>query len=257
MSIKTISKEALSVIEQYRNLPLGNTVSSVPYYNNKKNRARAALKTFIGKGSPHNIVEEVESIMIKSHIVPETLDGLSLKKIMVDNNIGIECSGFVYHVLEAENQQKNHGPLAKKLSFPNCHGLIGKFRCSIRPVENCDVSTFSHKDNSHEIKLSDIVPGDFISMIGDQEESEHDHIMIIDQVEYEGSLPKIIYYSHAAAYPEDGLLGSGVKKGTITVNDINKPITLQLWTEEGREGQNNRLFVRASKSNTSIRRFNW
>jgi hypothetical protein len=94
-------------------------------------------------------------------------------------------------------------------------------------------------------------------MINDAEESERDHILVIHQVEYQNFIPYKLHYSHAVAYPEDGIYGTGIKQGTIEITDINKPVTEQVWTENGRQGEANRIFQRALKSKTEIRKLNW
>lgn len=257
MNTKIISNRASEVIDQYAHFRFGSAVASIPYFNNKTVKARAALRTYIGKGSPKDLYEEMQTIAVKSHLVPDSLADEALKKILVENNLGIECSGFVYYVLNAESQERKTGDLSAKLSFPNCHGLIGKIRCSLRPAENCDVATFAHEKNSHPVAIKDALPGDIIAMTADAEEAVRDHILVIHQIEYQNFVPVKIHYSHAIAYPEDGIYGSGIRQGTITISDANKPIADQIWDENGKVGQANRLYVRAQKSVTTIRRMNW
>jgi hypothetical protein len=90
-----------------------------------------------------------------------------------------------------------------------------------------------------------------------QTAQNRDHILVIHQVEYQNFIPYKLHYSHAVAYSEDGLYGSGIKQGAIEILDISKPITEQKWIENGKQAQENRLFVRANKSNTEIRRLRW
>ncbi len=269
MNIKTLSNHSLSVIEQYLHFIVGNAVCSVPYFNNKTIRARAALRANIGKGSPNDILEEVETIIIKNRIDPKNLDGQTLKKILTDNNIGVECSGFAYYILNAENEERGNGSLDKHISFVNCSGVIGKIRCSLRPVENCDVSTFAADKNSRPITIREVQPGDMITMTSLNDKNiytinpennplnERDHILIIHQVEYQNFIPTKIHYSHAVAYPEDGIYGTGIRQGGIEVMNPDGSITEAAWTEEGRTNNDNRLFVRAQNSKTEIRRLKW
>jgi hypothetical protein len=135
---KQLSEKALSSIDGYARFKIGNAVCSVPYFNNKKVGSRATLRTYIGKGSPADIREETQELLKKTHVDAARLSGETLHKLLVDNNIGIECSGFVYHVLNAESISRNGQSLNKQISFVNCGGLLGKMRCSLRPAENCD-----------------------------------------------------------------------------------------------------------------------
>jgi len=55
--------------------------------------------------------------------------------MLADANIGIDCSGFAYYVLNAESAETDKGPLDKYLSFVNCKGLLGKI-ARIQAAEN-------------------------------------------------------------------------------------------------------------------------
>ena len=257
MNTKTLSTHAISVIDQYLRFNIGGDTCSIPYFNNKTTRARAALRTFIGKGSPKDIHDEVGALLVKAHASPESLTDETLKKLLIDNNIGIDCSAFAYYVLNAENKERNKQTLDKHLSLIHCHGILGKIRGALRPTENTDVQTFADTENSNVVQIEHIQVGDMITMINDAEESERDHILVIHQVEYQNFIPTKIHYSHAVAYPEDGIYGTGVKQGTIEIIDSHKPITEQRWTENGKVQEQNRLFVRAQKSKTEVRRLKW
>lgn len=267
MSLKTLSQPSLNVIDGYARFKLGNAVCSVPYFNNKTIRARASLKAYIGKGSPEDILEEAQSLAMKNRVDLRTFNQESLKKFLVENNLGIECSGFAYHVLDAESRARGFGPLEKHISFINCKGIFGKIRCSIRPAENCDVSTLASNENSRTIATDDVQPGDMITLTGSSTSgkatalvpvfsgSERDHVLVIDRVTYDsGDFPQEISYSHAVSYPEDGLYGSGIRHGTIAITDHSKSITSGSWTEGSLEGRNDNLFQRALKCRTEIRR---
>jgi len=276
MQSQTLAEPAMKTIGDYLHFKIGSASVSVPYFNNKTTRTRAALRTFIGKGNPSDIRAELEVISVNGHVDENTLDSESLKKMLVDNNLGIECSGFTYHVLEAESIARGFGRLKKHLSFCGNRGLIGKIRSNLRPVENCNVATFADDSNSKIIPLTDVRPGDIITMTASNDNddfrtiggsTERNHILVIHEVVYEikdgRSTPSKIFYSHAVAYPEDGIYGTGVRQGEIEISDTHKPITEAKWTEEGKIGKTsissstNRLFLRAQKSLTEIRRLNW
>ena len=268
MNTKTLTPRTMSVIDQYLHFKVGAAVCSVPYFNNKTVRARASLRAEIGKGSPKDIYDEVQALLIKQHIPIDALANESLKTMLADANIGIDCSGFAYYVLNAESAETNKGSLDKHLSFVNCKGLFGKMRAKFRPAENCDVTTLADDKNSRVISLNEAMPGDIITMIDDQSSSsssklqapssnERDHILIVHQVDYQNFSAFKLYYSHAVAYPEDGLYGCGIKQGTIEITDSKKPLTEQEWSENGLTGAANRIYSRALKSKTELRRLKW
>ena len=257
MNTKVLSNRALSVIDQYLHFKFGSAVCSIPYFNNKTVKARGALRPVIGKGSPEEIYEEVQALLLKSHVPSDTLADESLKKLLSDADLGIDCSAFAYYVLNAEIEERGKGALDKHVSFVNCTGVVGKLRCALRPIENCDVSTLAHEKNSKAIEPKDAQPGDIIVMTGGPADFERDHVLVIHQVEFQNFAATKIHYSHAAAYPSDGVYGSGIKQGEIEVTDPNKPLLEQRWIENGQEGLSNFIFTRAQKARTEIRRLNW
>lgn len=257
MNTKTLSNRALSVIDQYLNFKVGTAVCSVPYFNNKTVKMRGGLAVHGGKGSPKEIFEEVEALLVKAHAAPSSVTPDSLRKLLVDNNIGIDCSGFAYYVLNAESEETGKGTLDKHLSFVQANGFFGRIISSLHPVKNSGVITFADNKNSRTIPLAEIKPGDMITMLSDVEGNERNHILVIHQIEYQNFIPYNIHYSHAVAYPEDGVYGTGIKQGTIEISDIRKPITEQIWIENGKQGEANRIFARAQTSTTELRRLKW
>lgn len=254
MNTKTQSEKALAVIDQYLHFRVANASCNIPYFNNKRAGVRASLRATIGKGSPKEIFDEVEISALREKVDLRTLSNDTLKKFLIDHTIGIDCSGFVYHVLNAESRFRKLGTLDKHLHFPFCHGIVSKIRCKIRPTENTSVQTIASNANSHVVAQSDIQPGDFITMTkrpdAPEDERARDHIILIHQIEYQNFVPTTIHYSHSMAWPTDGTIGHGVRQGVIEIVDPSKNILEQRWTE-------NHTFARAKSSVTEIRRFNW
>ncbi len=248
MNIKTLSLRAMSVIDQYANFSVGKATCSVPYFNNKVTKARGALRVYGGKGSPKDIYEEVTASLTKEHIAIDALDSVSLKKYLTDRNIGLDCSGLAYYILNAESEEQGRGPLDKKIHFINAGGLLGKIRSALRPVENCNVATFTDNKNSRIIDTKNIQPGDMITMIAKM--TNRDHILVVNSVEYQNYLPIKIFYTHTIAYPEDGMYGTGLKQGSIDFTDLEKNILEFPWSETN-------LLTRAREYTVEVRRLNW
>jgi hypothetical protein len=263
MNTKILSQRSLSVINQYMDFVIGKAHSNIPYFNNKTSRSRGALRAYIGKGSPKEIHEEVMACLTKEHAEPGVLTDENLKRYLVNKNIGIDCSGLAYYILNAESQERKKGSLDKNIKFVACQGFVRKIRCALRPVENCDVFTLAHDANSHVIaqakeddplkgnlSLKDLLPGDFITLIGQGEEADRDHILVIHQIEYQNFIPKKIHYTHSIAYPEDGIYGTGARQGTIDLVGTEKDILEGIWSEDGR------LMNKLRRSKIEIRRLN-
>lgn len=248
MNTKRISDRALAVIDQYRN---------VPYFNNRSKGRRAGLLVETGKGSPKEIYDEVKEIAFAEKIKFESLDQDSIKRIMVENGIGIECSGFAFYVLNEESQYLKRGTLDRHLHFPYANGILGWMRSKFRPIANTNVKTFAHDANSKLIQIKDAMVGDIITMVGGPEDGERDHILVVHQIEYQNLLPITVHYVHAVAWPTDGEFGHGIHEGKIEIVDLNKTLVEQRWIELDKTNEENYTFSRAKKSKTELRRLNW
>ncbi|HUD03917.1 MAG TPA: hypothetical protein VMR73_00285 [Candidatus Paceibacterota bacterium] len=226
--METLSPQALAVIEKYLRLPLGCGCQT-PYFNNRRKRVRGGLRALVGKGTPEEIAEEGGILAVKDRVSIKNMNDETLKKFLVDENLGIDCSGFAYHILDAEAQTR----INKKLRaiIKPYKGLERKIIYLFRPAENSDVTTISHEKNSAEIKASDAKPGDFISIL--ESEISRNHIMIIEKVAKENE-NIILYYAHSIALPEEGVYGHGVRRGKISFNK-NQNIVDGIWEEMTKE----------------------
>ncbi len=257
MNTKLISQKSLDTIDQFKNFRIENAMCSVPYFNNRHIGQRLAFRVSIGKGSPKDIYEEVEQIAFKEKIDLKSFDSDTLKKFLVDNGVGIDCSGFAYYVLNEESISRGTGSLDRNLSFPLCHGLFGKIKCKMRPIENAGVQTFAHDANSKVVEIKDVQVGDIITMVGGPDNGERDHILVVYQIEYQNFSPITIHYVQAMAWPTDGEYGHGIHEGKIDLVNLNKKIVEQRWVENEKTGEENYTLTRAQKSVTEVRRFKW
>lgn len=248
MKIHTLVPRAMSVIDQYLHFRIGPAVCSIPYYNNKVRMGRISLRVTSGKGSPKELSEETESLIVKHHLSQDDLSDETLKRLLVDNNLGIDCSGFAYHVLNAATEELEKKKLERDLDFINCTGFFGKIRAALRPVQNIDVKTLAHDANSRNVIPKDTAPADMISLVGSAG-ADRDHVLVVSRTENEnGSL--VIHYAHSIAYPEDGRYGTGVREGEIRLPDSSRPLLEAEWSEP-------KLLERARRSKTEIRRLKW
>mgnify|MGYP000022013899 CR=1 FL=1 len=243
----TLSPETLVLLNHYLHFKIGTAHCSVPYVNNKTVGARGALAVHVGKGSPLELTHEIRDMLFKHKISADTLTNETLKKMLVEHNLGIDCSGFVYHLLNTEMIATGRTPLKKHISFIQARGLFGKMNAVLHPAKATGVLTLVDNVNSHIVALADVAPGDFITLVDNSGEGERDHILLIHEVISENSKTKMIHYSHSVAYPEDGLYGTGVRQGRIDTLDSSGSILSAQWSEQ-------LIFNRAQKSHTEIRR---
>lgn len=240
--MSTLSSQSLKTINDYLHLPIGGVFVNCPYYNNRRAGMRAGLRVLIGKGSAEDIVEEAMLIALREKIDLKKLDATGLKKFLVDSHLGIDCSGLAYHLLDAELKSRGLGGLNKHLKFPFIKNPFRKLLTLFRPVESAGVRTISHEQNSVEVKLSDVKPGDLIAILGTGEKQDRNHVLIIHKVTgvpspFEGEgLPAgkgevVIHYTHSMQWPSDGQYNHGVRQSEIEIIDKNKNILEQIWFE--------------------------
>jgi len=249
-----LSPTSEAVRHDYLHFKYAVAECSIPYFNNKTLRARGSLGVFVGKGSPKEIHEEVSALFKKKHFDPNSLTSETLKNILVDNNLGIDCSGLAYYILDAECKARNKRSLAKNITFAKAYGLLGSLAAALHPAKNIDVATLADDHNSTIIPISEIRAGDMITMMTGADNSsgsERNHILIV----HEKNSSKI-FFTHSVAYPEDGKFNSGVRQGSIVLNPNTKIITDALWSEENEANGNasQRILERAKNSRTEVRR---
>ncbi len=223
---QTLSQPALDVIQNYLSLPFPGKQVSCPYFNNRRVRLRGGLRALIGKGNPEDIVEEAMIISLREKIDLKKLSDQNLKQFLVEHKLGIDCSGLVYHILDAEMKAQGKGSLHQVLKRPWFKNPIRKLLVKLRPIENTGVGTFNHEVNSIEVSLKDIQPGDLIIMMGAGLKQDYNHILIINQI-----TDNKIQYTHSFQYPTDGQYNHGVRQEAITIVNLNKNILEQNWSE--------------------------
>lgn len=241
-TMKQLSEQAQTIISNYQSLPFPNRTVKTPYFNNKRGKLRGAFRARVGKGTPQEIVDEARSIATSKRIALDALDQRGLTKFLVDENLGIDCSGFVYHVLDAELQALGKGTLEKYLAFPNVLGFR-KWIARFRPAENTGVQTLAHEKNSVPVPVSNIQPGDMIIILASEKFGNPNHVLLVTKTS-----ESFLHYVHSFQWSTDGIYGHGIREGTIEITDPNKPILDQVWKEDEKEGMQNETWKLAKEA---------
>jgi hypothetical protein len=203
-----LSDKARAVLEGYLRLPLPGESSNCPYFNNDRLRLRMGLRAQIGKGSPQEIADEAILYSLREKVDLSRLRAEGLKRFLVDHNLGIDCSGFAYHVLCAESLARGEGSLSHYLNFPFANSPLTRLGRFLRQryAENTDVKTFAHESNSGHITKEHVQAGDILTRTGGLG-GLRDHIIVVTKVEN-----VTIWIAQSEARPEDGRLGHGVRE---------------------------------------------
>lgn len=249
----TLSKEAQKIIALYKNIPVGQGCAC-PYFNNRRAKIIGGLRAYVGKGSPKDIQEEAEIVSYKERVSLKDAPSESVKKFLIDHGFGIDCSGFAYHVLDAELKSTKKRSLSSVIKVKG--SFFKKLKAKFRPAENTGVATFALGENSMLIEQKDIRAGDFIIFLNTGKEKDYNHIVVIESTNI-NEQGFIINYVHSFTWPRDGKYGHGVRSGKIILANKNTPILQGEWIENNLSGSENYTFQNAvGAKSVSIRRLN-
>ncbi|MBP6859042.1 MAG: hypothetical protein KBC69_00245 [Candidatus Magasanikbacteria bacterium] len=242
----TLSSAAEKVIQSYLNLPFPEkTDVRCPYFNNAKRGQRGQLKALIGKGTPQEIVEEAKIIAIqyKQDILHTTSSPEDIRKFLIENNLGVDCSGFITNVLQAEFLTKNIDWIKHVFIVPKTN-IIRWLISKLRPAEQISVSVLANEKNTETIAdLSAIQAGDLIFMLKTGPKQARDHILLVTK-----TTNNTIYYTHARAWSSEGRYGHGVSIGTITIAEPHSVLLDGIWEEKNNKNENNETFLEAKQA---------
>lgn len=213
--MKNITKKLYQFIKPYLEMEINGIVINCPYWMNKIKDGRI-IRGF-GNG-------KAEVIHIKEKLKKE-FNGSNLYKLAKRHRTGIDCSGFVYRML-------NHLIPALDSFFPG-----GINRTNAAKLTNRKYAVLINK-------IDNIKPGDMIRM------REGKHIALV----IEKKDDKIVYaHSSSSRYTK----AQGVHLGEIIINDRNKPLENQSWKEILKDGNNFQLFYYRPENGDGVYRLKW
>lgn len=220
---------AQAIVERFRSLDLGGKKVTAVYHINAGHIKD--LRVMVGKGTPEEIEMETK--------IWAQLKGIDLDKISADDirdfmrlrKIGIDCSGFIYHIFSAWLHATVNETLLQQIKFPYKTPL-GGIKIWLRPAENIGADTLTSNLNTTPIGLKDMRPGDLI-----RSKSVHqgvDHILLISEVaKNEQEIPVWFKYVHSTKqFGKD----NGVREGQVNITDINAELKDQDWLEIAADG---------------------
>jgi hypothetical protein len=154
-------------------------------------------------------------------------------------------------VLDEQGKSQGKLPLKKRIKFPFVTNPLRKLLTLFRTVENVNVKTLAHDENSTQISLNNILPGDFLVICNSGYAGTIDHVMLIKSVDYKDEtlqIPTTLHLVHSFQWGSDGINKHGARESTIKVIDVNKNILEQEWQEQGKTGLENETYKRATEA---------
>jgi hypothetical protein len=224
--IKSLPKQALGIIDQYRHLPLGDKLVQCPYFKNSVN-VKAGLRVYMGKGLPSELTEEIDVLAKKNKFDLKTMPEPDIKQFMSLNNLGIDCSGLIAQVLSVLDENLIKKIARVKFFKKPLRALISRHR----PIENISAHLLTSEPHSEKInKWADLQPGDMIRT------RQGKHVLLITETNRnETNQLKEFTYIHSTSYYGEG---HGVRQGKVNIIYPNEALKDQEWQEKDQNGKN-------------------
>lgn len=215
-SIHDIDKSISEYIRQYTKMSVDGLVINCPYWINRMKNGKVILRGFAnGKGSAGEIRKELDMRLnrlsddLKFKLTTETV-----RKFAKKERIGIDCSGFVYRVLD-ELLRLDYGDTKYNNLEKVLRGGINK----------TNVKRLTSLEYSKEIiDIKDLKLGDIIRLWGGK------HALIIIRNDQ-----KELVYAHSSSLSTKI---QGVHTSKIQIIDVTRSLKDQQWQEEARTGEN-------------------
>ncbi|RJR26080.1 hypothetical protein C4578_00065 [Candidatus Microgenomates bacterium] len=214
---KETSEALIKTLESYSKLSLGGKTVRAPYWMNKLKLG--IFGPFGGKGRPEDLISSVKTEAEKKGIKLEKLSEEEILSFMKRKKIGVDCSGFVFWMLDSLDRERGGNGIADDIP-----GSKGKFLSS-----RANAQMLTSKEVVVPVeKVKDIKPGDVIRLRGGQ------HLAVVVSVTKNGGKVIEVEYAHSSFLSKE----KGVHLQRIEVTDEDKGIGEQIWLEQTDKGEN-------------------
>lgn len=230
----TLPKQVQQFIKRYENLELGGKKVIAPYFIN--HTKQKDLRAMVGKGTPEEIEIEAKIWEKLKGINFTSMSNKEIRKFLQERGLGIDCSGFVAHVLGFWYKLEAKKSLWTKLK-PLKKGALGFFSTiayRLKPVQNLGVISLTSNINSETVSINQVLPGDIIRSGWKKKNSFH--IFLVEKVELNdsGKVQTIFYVNSTHHYGDS----NGIRHGKINIIDATKPLHEQEWDDDDENGVN-------------------
>ncbi len=220
---------ATQTINEYKNLKLGGKEIPCPYFINSE-KEKGGLRVLVGKGSPEEIEHEVKvwAQLRGFDLEQATVD--EIREFMIKHKIGVDCSGFLVHVINRWMKKRMGKRLIDCLKFEN-NSLFSILKRRLRSAENIGASTLTSEMNTTKITdLNEVRPGDLIRLKGIRKNAHH--IAMVSEMEGDFSGEKFIIKSFKYVHSTRNYADKhGLREGEVKITKPGKELKDQEWTE--------------------------
>ena len=226
--------------DEYIDFEIERKIISVPYSISKEGEKRAIgelssagvtgrFANFGGKGTPQQIKQLVLEAAKEESFDFKNATEEKVVNFMIDHGIGVDCSGFVYNILD------HYLKATKKISldtiilrYPGIAGKIERLLLQKNRIRRSSAATLTSDLNTVKIvKVKDMKPGDMLRLTHSDWKGKHIAIIIEVNKNY-------ILYAMTSQYTKT----QGARFGKILILEINKGLEAQKWLESTKTGKN-------------------
>lgn len=211
------SRALQELFHLYTHLLIGGKEICCPYWMNLLKRM--VYGPYGGKGTPMQIISATEEEARKEGLDLSKMNSDKILSFMRRKKIGVDCSGFVFAMLDVLDREKGGNGLADDI--PNCRGKL-LCRANVRMLTDEKVVVSVEKVN-------DIVVGDLIRLDGGK------HVAVVIGITRESGRGKEIEYAHSSKKTS---LARGVHSDKIMVINPDLNLGAQTWLEKTAENEN-------------------
>lgn len=242
------------LVNEYVNFKIEGKSVKIPYCivkqpNEKRHLYDMARTTkysnYAGKGTPQEIRECLYKVATQRGFNLNKATAKNITDFMIKEGTGIDCSGFVYNILNRYLAKSQGIPLEKYLLiYPGIMGKIERFFFSNNRVRKISGTTLTSDLNTTEIhNIQDVRPGDMLRLSPPDWPGKHPVIIVDIDKNY-------ITYAHSSEYAK--IQGPHLAK--IKIIDFSNGLESQKWLEETFYGENYGKILFNPKKGDSIRR---
>jgi hypothetical protein len=181
-----------------------------------------------GKGNPKQLRNQLSKAALKEGVVLSLLSESEITRFMRKNNIGIECSGFVYQVLDAALRDTGELPLHHCFHRSERADILNLLLFRINPQRRISADMLTDLQFTKEVKMvSEIEVGDLLRLSPRHWSGKH--VAIVVELD-----DHVIRYAHSSK----DTIEQGPHYGEIEISDPTKGLEWQNWLELTKDGKN-------------------
>lgn len=165
-----------------------------------------------GKFNPYKLARDTKQIALEQRVNLENLSAKEIRQFMIKNQLGVDCSGFAYQMLNFLLNKLKLGNMIKN-GFP-------------KPSSTNVRILASNKFTVPIKKVSDTMAGDLVTF--NRGAAKLAHVLLI--LDHSG---QEITYAHSTGAAKD----SGVQMGKIKITNPQQSLKYQQWNDDLKNGK--------------------